>query len=339
MINNDEYRVVYASDDNFSEVMGISIVSLLDNNKEAKNINIYILDSGISETNKENIRAICKSYERNEPIFIEAINIEKKLNMSVQLDRGSVTQYARLFISELLPKEIERVLYLDCDIIVNKSLTELWNLNLNGKTIAALMDAFSKYYRKNIELNDSDIMFNSGVMLIDLERWKKLNIEDKLINFIKRNNGKIQQGDQGVLNAVLSNETYCFEPRFNLVTIFCDFTYKDMLIYRKPPYYYDEELIKKAITDPVIIHYTTSFLSERPWIDGCNHKYVDLWIKYREMSPWAKQSLRENNNKFKKIFMRIYNTLPYKVSLSIVSFLQVYVRPLKRQLINKKGLL
>lgn len=49
-----------------------------------------------------------------------------------------------------------------------------------------------------------------------------------------------------------------------------------MLIYRKPPNFYSKEEIKKAIEDPVIIHYTTSFISRRPWVEGCNHKYKDM---------------------------------------------------------------
>lgn len=95
------------------------------------------------------------------------------MNLKVNLDRGSLSQYARLFLSTLLPDNIQRVLYLDCDIIFKQSIIKLWNLDLQGKTIGALMDAFSSYYRKNIDLQPDDIMFNSGVMLIDLVQWKE----------------------------------------------------------------------------------------------------------------------------------------------------------------------
>ena len=104
--------------------------------------------------------------------------------------------------------------------MVNKSIKELWNLNLHGKTIAALLDAFSPQYRANIGLQKNDIMFNSGVMLIDLRRWKEQKVEERLLEFIESKHGIIQQGDQGALNAVLSHDTYCFEPRFNSVIIF-----------------------------------------------------------------------------------------------------------------------
>lgn len=177
--------------------------------------------------------------------------------MNVSVDRGSLSQYTRLFVSSDLPSELQRVLYLDCDIMIKQSIRELWNLNLHGKTIGALMDAFSKYYRVNIELEE-DVMFNSGVMLIDLDKWKKNEIENKVLAFIASKHGKIEQGDQGALNAVLSHDTYCFEPRFNSVTIFYDFTYEEMLIYRRPPKFYTEKQIEIAKNNPSIIHFTTS---------------------------------------------------------------------------------
>ena len=68
----------------------------------------------------------------------------------------------------------------------------------------------------------------SGVMLINLQRWREQKIEENLMRFIASKKGRIQQGDQGALNAVLSHDTYCFEPRFNSVTIFYDFTYNEI---------------------------------------------------------------------------------------------------------------
>lgn len=111
-------------------------------------------------------------------------------------------------------------------------------------------------------------MLNAGVMLIDLGKWKEQRVEEKLMRYIEGKNGKIQQGDQGALNAVLRHDTYCFESRCNSVTIFYDFSYEEMLIYRKPPKgYYSEAEVREATEHPVIIHFMTPFLSRRPWIN------------------------------------------------------------------------
>ena len=154
-------HIVYATDDNFAEILGVSLVSLYENSKDVDDIIVYVLDSGISDENIKKLKSLPKKYSRSDLSFIKATDISKELSMNVNLDRGSLSQYARLFVSSVLPCILDRVLYLDCDIIINKSISELWNLDIKGKTIAALKDAFSKQYRKNIDLEPDDIMFNS----------------------------------------------------------------------------------------------------------------------------------------------------------------------------------
>lgn len=321
--------IVYASDDKFAEILGVSLVSLYENSRDMEDIVVYVLDSGIKEDNREKLQFISQNYKRHEIILIPAKNISEKLSMNVAVDRGSLSQYARLFVSSDLPMELGRVLYLDCDIIVKQSVRELWNLDLKGNTIGALMDAFSKCYRRNIDLQANDIMFNSGVMLIDLERWKKNEIEKKVLDFIALKCGVIQQGDQGALNAVLSYDTYCFDPRFNSVTIFYDFTYEEMMIYRKPPVFYSKGQVKEATEHPVIIHFTTSFLSNRAWVKGCAHRYVNEWLKYKNMSPWKDAPLWEDDRPaWKRLGVKVYKGLPSNVSVWIAGIMQAYGRPL-----------
>lgn len=323
-------HVVYASDNRFAEILGVSLTSLYENNKAMEQINIYLLNSGISPFNKTRLNSLSEKYGRSPIQWLEAKNISEELHMDVAIDRGSLSQYARLFVSSVLPPSFTRVLYLDCDIIIDKSLEELWNLDMHGKTIAALKDAFSKWYRMNIGLEPNDIMFNSGVMLIDLEKWKEQKVEEKLMKFISSKNGKIQQGDQGALNAVLTHDTYCFEPRFNSITIFYDFNYKELITYRKPPKgYYSEEQVKEAIEHPMIIHFTTSFLSRRPWIEGCHHRYLSEWQKYKNISPWKDTKLWEYNrsNKLREAYISLMKVLPRPLTINLSGVLQAFGRP------------
>lgn len=334
--NPNVAHIVYASDDRFAEILGVSLVSIYENSKDMDDIVVYVLDAGIKQENKDKLTSVSQKYFRTEIQFIPAQNISNKLSMNVTVDRGSLSQYARLFVSSDLPSNLGRVLYLDCDIIVKKSIRELWNLDLKQKTIGALMDAFSKYYRMNIGLKENDIMFNSGVMLINLDKWKKDKIEDKLLQFIAKKNGQIQQGDQGALNAVLSHDTYCFEPRFNSVTIFYDFSYKEMMIYRRPPKFYTEEQVKEAIENPSIIHFTTSFKSLRAWIKGCKHRYANEWMKYKNMSPWRDNELWNDNRPiWEKGCLKIYRCLPDWLTIRIAGVLQVYGRPLRNKLLAR----
>lgn len=326
-------HIVYASDDGFAEILGVSLVSLFENSRDMREIRVYVLDSGISEHNRERIEEVCIRYQRPLPVWLKARNITEELGMRVAADRGSLSQFARLFVASDLPGGLERVLYLDCDIIFCQSVSLLWNLDMHGKTIAALNDAFSRQYRANINLEPEDVMFNSGVMLIDLGCWKQQKVEERLLKFIAMKQGRIQQGDQGALNAVLSHDVYCFNPRFNSVTIFYDFTYHELYVYRKPAgEYYTEAEIKEATEHPVIIHFTTSFLSRRPWVKDCHHRYCELWRSYKAESPWRNEPLREDTRPAWKLRgIRIFKKLPRGLAMHIAGFLQAYGRPIKNK--------
>lgn len=325
----EKLHIVYASDDNFAEIMGISIISLLENNKNL-NLDIYILDSGIKDENKKKVNSIFENYGRSEPFWIPAININEVLGITVKQDRGSISQFSRLFITRILPENIDKVLYFDCDIIVCQSIKELWNENLDGKIIGALKDPFSKYYRRNLGLRDNDILFNSGIMLIDVKKWIEYDVEKKILNLIKEYGGLIPQGDQGALGAILSTNTKPLNPKYNLITLFYDFSYKDMMIYRKPSKgYYSKIEIEEAKKNPVIIHFTTSFKSIRPWIKGSNHPYATEWLRYKQKSPWKDTPLRayKKGNLYKEFYIKFEKIMPNYISLRISGLLQAYGRP------------
>ncbi|MSS10121.1 glycosyltransferase family 8 protein [Clostridium sp. WB02_MRS01] len=327
----EKINVIYASDDRFSEILGVSLLSLLENNFE-KQISVFIMDSGITNKNKSAIEKMVLQYSSAELTWLTAKNVCDVIEMTVTTDRGSLSQYARLFLDELLPEDMQRVLYLDCDIIINQPIDDLWNIDLQENTIAALDDAFSKYYRDNINLQPDDIMFNSGVMLVDMEKWRGRKVEDRLLAFMTSKNGKVQQGDQGVLNAVLSRETFCFAPRFNAVTIYFDFNYREIIKYRKPARFYFETEIEEAMQQPVLIHFTTSFLSRRPWVKGCQHKYVSQWLYYKSKSPWAETPLWDYHAPRLTMAMHLFFKItPRRIAISVAGFLQAYGRPLMKK--------
>lgn len=333
-MNSSIAHIVYSSDAKFAEILGVSLVSLYENSKDMEDIVLYILDGGISENDKERIERVSADYGRSLPKWIDAKNICQELGMRVKVDRGSHMQYARIFLSRHLDDTLDRILYLDCDLIVRKSIRELWNMDLYGKTVAALKDPFSRYYRGNIGLKPTDIIFNSGVMLIDLKKWRENNIESRALDFISRHNGEVEKGDQGALNAVLSKDTCCFHPKYNAVTVFFDFTYEEMLRYRQPPDYYSKNEVLSAVDDPVIIHYTRSFLSKRPWMQGCEHRYKEEWLKYKTLSPWKGFPLWNERRSWR---VRAIRKLPKGLMLCVAGILQVYGRPLKNRLKSVKG--
>lgn len=326
--NKKTIYVVYAADDPFTQVMGTSIISLFENNRNVHFV-IYILDGGIQEDNKKKIYQLFDAYG-SAPVWCLATSINKELGIKVSMDRGSISQFSRLFLARFLPQGIERVLYLDCDTLIIQSIQELWQMALMGKTVAALKDPFSKYYRRNLGLSDHETLLNSGVLLIDLFKWRANHFEDKLLNIILKYKGHIPQGDQGALNVALAGQILPFNPKFNAITLFYDFSYSDMMLYRKPPTgYYSRDEVTAAKNQPAIVHFTSSFLSVRPWVKGCTHPFVNEWLTYKQLSPWKDSILADpiNLKWWKQIYINFYRIAPKVLSVRISGFLQAYGRP------------
>lgn len=95
------------------------------------------------------------------------------------------------------------------------------------------------------------------------------------------------------------------------MTIYHNFNCDNIIIYRKPVngFYYGEE-IKKAAKNLGIIHFTTSFLRKRPWIVSCQHRYVDIWLWYKDISSWKSKPLWNNNIGIaKKVAVEVFSKL------------------------------
>jgi len=329
--------VVYSSSDAYSEIAGVSIVSLLENNVEEHDINIYIIDNGISETNKKNLSNIVRAYSKN-IIFINGFDIEKKINTKINVGRWHISTFYRLFLDSILPKEIEKVIYIDCDTLVLGSLSKIWNMPMDGNYVMGADDCRGSAYRDNIGLEKKQIYINNGFILIDLQSWRDNNIEKLYQDFIKKYNGDITYMDQGVLNGVLGNihKIGLLPVNYNVQTVFFDFTYKQISTYRRAVWKYSEKEIKNGITDPIIIHFTSCFLSgTRPWNKENNHPFRPSYLQYKAMTPWKNDVLWDDNRKkSKKIMTKMCKMLPISFVVCCISIIHSKIYPFVRNMKN-----
>ena len=324
-------NVVYASDNDFAEKLGISMLSLLENNTGCEDISIYILDGGISEENKASLMETGERYGRT----VVFLNVMHLLNDDMKQQRGSVSTFSRLYLSRLLPENIDKVLYLDCDLLVLKDLEKLYDSDISDYYCAGVGDCVSESHLKAIGLNVENNYFNAGVLLVNLKMWREEQVEEKFENFSTKCNNDVLYADQGIINSVLSERSLKLPPEYNCYTAIYDFTYKDLMTFRKPKRYYSETEIESAKNDPAIVHFTTSFLSLRPWVEGCDHPYVSEWLKYKAMSPWADALPGRDERSGKKRFaVRAYKILPNSVAVGIAGILHSKVMPMiKRSVI------
>jgi lipopolysaccharide biosynthesis glycosyltransferase len=113
--------------------------------------------------------------------------------------------YARLFLPELLP-DLDRVIYLDCDLLVDRDISALANVPLNGAVVAAALD-------QEQSTSDGVPQFNSGVMVMDLRAMRETRLSQRAVASAAERNPR--HGDQTLLNELLLNQWARLDPSWN----------------------------------------------------------------------------------------------------------------------------
>jgi len=248
-------NIVCSSDENYLDYCLLMLKSLIKHHPKDL-INIYILHSNISS--KRIIEFRRKITSGNITIeFCEIKNdIFKNAPVSYHL---TIATYYRILMTEILPKEINKVLYFDCDILIRKPLDELWNIDLKSYPLTAAIAAGMHDYSKEIGLNKDSLYFNAGIMLVNLQYWRVNDIYYKCLKILETHHKIIQWWDQDILNIV-------FEGKWLPI----DFTWNSQ------PYLYEDiksegpEILNLyniynyqcAIKDPHIVHYAGG---SKPW--------------------------------------------------------------------------
>ena len=213
--------IFLSADNNYAPYLTVVIQSICENTNSS--IDFYILDGGIDDSLKNIIK---KQILRNKNCNIEFINVDYPNLFSDCRVRNHISKiaYSRLLIPYLKP-ELKKRLYLDLDLIVNIDITELFNQDIGKYIIGAVYEEYSEKYhsivsKKNLLIDESHKYFNSGVLLINCEKWRENNITNRLkeayINFEKR----MTFHDQDLLNIVFSpNNYFQLNKKFNYSSV------------------------------------------------------------------------------------------------------------------------
>ena len=301
-------NIVLASDDNYVPLLTISIVSILENNcNDFDEINVFILNDGISKYNIEKIRNILNKYNCNVD-FIKTKNIEHLNSKIVSLERDNIasfTTYSRLFIGSLIPDNIDKIIYLDCDILVINSLKHLWNEDISEYYCAGVLDCCNTTIQKMLGISEEDNYINAGMLYINLKKWREDNIEEKFIKFIMDNQNRYYQHDQGIINNTFKDNIKIISPKYNLQSYFQFMSYKVSKKFSGIDNdYYSKEIIDEARNNPVCLHfYAADFF--RPWQNE-KHPYAKLYKKYAQLANF--ESVIDYSSTFnskQKLFLKV----------------------------------
>lgn len=269
-------NIVICIDDNFLMQACTFIQSLCSTNKGE--IDLFIISERLSEESKSEIKQTIEN--TNISVNFIIINLDSLPSLPLEgKEHISIATYYRLLIPFVLPHEIKKVLYLDCDMIVLDSIVDLFETDISSYCAAVTIDMFNddKEIPKRL-LYDMNIgYFNAGMLLINLDKWRSEKISEKAIDFISKYPEKCLAHDQDALNHSLNGNYLNVSTRYNLQLDFlCDFS--NLIVDEK---HFDD--ILQARINPCIIHFTGP---TKPWLKNCNHPYTILWDYFQNKTKW-----------------------------------------------------
>lgn len=300
-------NVVYASNDNYARHLAVSMYSLFDHNQVMERIRVFVLAVELSEESRQRLQVIADHFDR-ELIIIPMGDLKARFPYQVDTGGFDISAMGRLFVGTVLPQEVDRVLYLDCDTVVLASLRRLWELNLGGRLLGAVMEpTIYAQVKKSIGLAPEEPYFNSGVLLIDVKRWREEEAERRLVEFYGVMGGKTFACDQDTLNGALRGQIRSISPRYNFFTNYRYFHYRDLAgqspAYRAVP----KDLFIRAKRHPAILHYAGD---ERPWKAGNLGHYRRAYEQYLSLTPWN-GTPKEDGGIRQRVYLFAYHMMDY----------------------------
>ena len=279
-----EYNICYSLDSAYVEQLAVSIASILKNADVNENINFYILDGGLTKKDKKEIESLKNIKNFN----IEYLSVNssdfldypllKKDNIDYKDYHVTLPTYFRFKLPALL-NSLSKVLYLDCDVIINNSLKGIFDTNIDNYAVAMVLDADSTKESKRLGLKK---YFNAGVMLLNLDFWREHNLELHLLDYAKKNKSKILWQDQDIVNGVLSE---------NIKELSNIWNYQ---------YLQYEKVDASKLAKTIIFHLAGRF---KPWLIPFEHFIYDLYYYYLDFTPFRNKIIeykQKSSGKFLK---------------------------------------
>ncbi|MBR5709993.1 MAG: glycosyltransferase family 8 protein [Thermoguttaceae bacterium] len=258
-------KIAFSSNEKFARHLAAFIASILSNSLDNESFDFYILDGGITEQSQEKIRSLNSIKDFNVHFLKTDFEQLKDCPNNVIFTKNA---YSRLLLDLVLP-DVDRILYLDCDMIATRSLGALWESDLKGKSLGVVHDFSIDLDRFDnvltvflLELTFKDI-FNSGLLLMNLDKIRKEKTFRKTLEWVANHPSMLQWADQNPLNVVFHNDFVFLDGMWNGSA-------------QKKDHLNGEPM-------PAIIHYLKRV---KPWHLEYDGLYEEQYEKYLSMTPW-----------------------------------------------------
>ncbi len=282
MTSQEHIQIVVAADKHYFVPLYVMLFSLLENRKSAHPIVISLISKDFIPSQKDRLNDLVRAYPHASFSYLQ---LEKSAfsHLDQQMPALSEVTYFRLMIPELLGPEVKKVIYLDSDMLVLDDIAQLWEIELSGKACGGVPEHYTfmpntdsrKAHFMKLGLPSDATYCNGGVLVMNLEVWRKENLGQACINFLKDFPERVTFDDQCALNYVLRGKWYYLPIRWNVTNIW--FRFREEIA--------DRPEFQEAMAG-AILHYTTA---SKPWQASCKHPQKALFEKYYEQSPLYEQ--------------------------------------------------
>lgn len=313
-------NLLYELDANFAPQVSASIASVCENNRDLADITFYIFGLGLPDDVASSLEELCARYGRRAVI----IPIDGFMDTFGAFDTLGWTEVVmgRLLVARFLPDDVDQVLYLDGDTIVLGSLEPLADLELEeGNVVGAVIEATVDRSRlESLGIADEPY-FNSGVLLIDLKRWRAIGAEQLLIDYCTMYQEHIVAPDQDAINGALKGMIQPLPPCYNWCNTYVFYPYSVLKGLMGSIEYYPKDAFDESVAHPVIVHYLGE---ERPWRAGNTHRYRNAYRHYLSLTPYADAPEEQGwENYFKawrvfNVLMKPFPALRYRIITALI---------------------
>lgn len=267
-------HIAFAPDDNYVLPTSVALTSLLTNEKESLTIYIIYIENNLSNHNKNILKKLVEKY--NQSIIFKEVSLS--LLSSFPKFRHGYSSYLRIFTPILFP-HLDKILYIDGDVIIEKSIKTLYDIDISGYELAAVSDLkqfFAPGYVESIGYTHHRLYFNAGILLMNLKKLRAENIQHKTEEYLSCYKNIIYHEDQDILNCVCPN-VLSLPPKYNSIIHLWN---NNRFICKR---LWNEIEIKEATTNPTIIHYLGGI---KPWKLEVYHPFKSRWYYYLKKSPF-----------------------------------------------------
>lgn len=289
-------------DHKFVKHCAVTLVSLFSNNHKEE-FTVHIVARELSDDDKNVLTNLAKDYGNSVRFYTPDSRMLEGFTIRATHNRLSVAAYYRCFLSAMLPETLERVLYLDCDIVVLGSIVSLWNTPMSddvGVAVVEDMGCREAWRYDTLQYPMEYSYFNSGVLLINLVYWRNHDIAQACVDFYRTYPERIVFNDQDLLNCVLFQHKILLDLKWNMQDAY----------YRTAPQFGSEWQKEHAevLKHPTILHYT----NRKPWNYDSQHPLRKSYFKYLDLTPWKRERPWHSPMNVLKRFFRL---LPFYIGL------------------------